>query len=88
VSARYWVLISDELLARGIAWPDGLRFASPPVLPSQGTDVITEPHELPGMTWRLIQDDDAPAELEGCRVELVFRSESGRPVLAERRAAS
>lgn len=83
MSAVYWVLISDGLLGAGIMLPDGLRFVTPPPLPPP--DVVTVLHDLPGAHWYRIEDDGAPPELDGCRVELTFRVQDGRPALAGRR---
>jgi hypothetical protein len=66
VSARYWVLVSDELMNAGLDLPDGLRVIEP------------GPYEPPAFgqhpvsRWRLFEDDGAPATLEGKRVELTF----------------
>jgi hypothetical protein len=61
------VLIGDELMSDGPEWPDGLR----PV--EQG-----EPDVAPGAHWWLLEDDGAPATLEGRRVDLTFvRSGTG-----------
>jgi hypothetical protein len=86
MSARYWVLISDELARIGLQFPDGMRF----VPPAQGTAYRrNRPREstaaLSGAHWYLLEDDRAPVELDGCRVELVLRSEGGRAVIAERK---
>jgi len=78
MSASCWVLISDELTAAGITWPDGMR----PVR----ADDRTPPHY--GTRWWLIEDDGAPPELDGRRVELTFRMEGDVPVVASREALS
>jgi hypothetical protein len=58
---RYWVLISDEVMATpDIQWPAGLQ----PV--ERGAS------EHPGMRWWLFEDDDAPPELDGKKVELAI----------------
>ena len=65
MSARYWVLCSDELMAQpDLRWPSFIR----PVRASE---------ELPPDNWSrwwLFEDDDAPAELDGKRVEVTFTS--------------
>ena len=62
MSARYHVLADDDLMAMpGLQWPEGLR----PV-EQEG------PGRYPGMHWWLLEDDGAPAELNGKRVELGF----------------
>ena len=81
MSARYWVLISSELIRSGMDWPDGLRLTGPEWLKSCG---IIPAAAFPGSNWYLVEDDDADPELEGQPVELTFRAESGRPVLASR----
>lgn len=75
MSATYWVLVSDELMKTKPPWPAGLR-------PVQSDD---RHPDNPGMRWWLFEDDDAPPELDRKDVNLVFRDEDGKPVLAERR---
>jgi hypothetical protein len=87
VSAAYWVLIADELMTAGMVLPPGLRLAGPPVLPT-GPVLPVQPQpvvQLPGAHWHLFEDDGAPPELNGRRIELILRLEAGHPVLAERR---
>ena len=62
MSVRYWVLVSDDLMDSDPQWPDGLR----PVKPDDGVppDACSR--------WWLLEDDRAPATLEGKRVELTF----------------
>jgi len=62
VSARYWVLASDELMNSDPQWPEGLR----PVRMAE------EPPPGPGMNWWLFEDDTASPSLEGQKVELSF----------------
>ena len=54
VSARYWVLVSDQLMASDPQWPDGLRVAKggglvagpvPGDVGGQGQDGAVEPHD-------------------------------------------
>ena len=69
MAVRYHVLISDELMAMDdLPWPECLRPAE---------QEPTDPARYPGMHWWLFEDDDAPAELEGKRVELTFTRASG-----------
>lgn len=66
-SVRYWVLVSDELMASLPLWLDGFR-------PVKEGNV-----EYPGMTWHLFEDDDAPEELEGKRVEVIISRDTASP---------
>jgi hypothetical protein len=63
VSARYHVLVSDELMASDPQWPDGLR----PV-----EQEPADPGRYPGMHWWLFEDDSASESLNGKQVELSF----------------
>jgi hypothetical protein len=81
MTARYWVLVSDELVAARMQLPHGLRDTG--TYRSEHSEGYL-PQEPPGTGWHLIEDDDAPADLDGRIVELVFRSEGGTPVLAGR----
>ena len=88
MSARYRVLISDELAVLELTFPPGLRFTVP-------ADLRVPEHRrerpltlVPGAHWQQIEDDDADPGLEGQHVELVFRLEDGRPVVAERRVVT
>jgi hypothetical protein len=74
MSAQYWVLVSDELMKTGPSWPAGLR-------PVKGD--CRPPGELHARWW-LFEDDGAPPELDGHKVELTFRLEDGEPALAGR----
>lgn len=60
--ARYWVEVSDELTDSDPQWPAGLR----PVKPA------TDGPPRGGARWWLFEDDGAPSEFEGKRVELTF----------------
>jgi hypothetical protein len=77
MSARYWVLVSDELMGSLPLWLDGFR-------PVKEGSV-----EAPGMTWHLFEDDSAPEELDGKRVEVTISRETGSlgspPKITERR---
>lgn len=76
MSARYWVLVSDELMASLPVWLHNFR-------PVKEGNV-----ESPGMTWHLFEDDDAPEELDGKRVEVIISRDTGRlgspPMITER----
>jgi catechol 2,3-dioxygenase-like lactoylglutathione lyase family enzyme len=79
VSARYYVLVSQDLLDDPPDWGVlGLR------LVEQGG--FTEP----GMRWCLFEDDGAPGELDGCRVELTLTSDGtpGGTRITERNVVS
>lgn len=65
MSARYWVLASDELMNSDPQWPACLRPVQRDVAPSA---------ERPGMCWWLFEDDDAPETLNGKRIELEIRA--------------
>jgi hypothetical protein len=77
VSARYWVLVSDELMGSLPLGLDGFR-------PVQEGDA-----DGFGAHWHLFEDDSAPEELEGKRVEVVISRDTGslgsRPKITERR---
>jgi len=75
MAARYWVLMSDELMeSPDLRWPDGLR----PVRPDDG--VPPDAHSR----WWLLEDDGAPATLEGKRVELTFTRSGGKAMIGSR----
>lgn len=75
MSVRYWVLVSDELMASDPQWPEGLR----PV-ERGGT-------EQPGMHWWRFEDDGAPASLEGKQVELTFVRRADKVMIGSRNPA-
>lgn len=66
MSARYWVLVSDEVMSSNPPWPEGLRVIEP------GPYEQPPPGQPPTMRWWKFEDDGAPATLEGKRVELTF----------------
>lgn len=74
MTVRYWVLASDELMGSNPQWPAFLR----PIEPGN--------YEQPGMRWWLFEDDEAPAELDGKRIELASTIEDGETVIARRPA--
>jgi hypothetical protein len=78
-AARYWVLVADNLM-RGVSpgpeWPACLR----PVRP----DDSAPPPDAYSRRW-LFEDDDAPAELDGKKVELTFcRVDNGPAQITDR----
>lgn len=78
MTARYWVLASDKLMAANRPWEDlGLHVIGP----------ATAPPPNPGMQWWQFEDDNAPATLNGKRVELIIERRDGKPVLTGRRPA-
>lgn len=76
MSARYWVLVADEFGSGDFEWPDGLR-------PIEMNPVSPDGH--PGMHWWLLEDDGAPATLEGKRVELIFVRSGDKVMIGSRR---
>ena len=77
-AVRYWVQVADELMRdTALQWPSCLR----PVRPADSA-----PPPDNDSRWWLFEDDGAPAELDGKKVELTFtRIDSERPVVTERR---
>lgn len=76
MSARYWVLIADELTAQpSPAWAE----AGLTLLQAAGPD-----HQHPGMCWWLIDDRGAPPELNHKRVELTISHRDGKPAVTGR----
>lgn len=84
VSVRYWVFIADQLMDSDPQWPDGLR----PVecLPEMEGRLGYDP-AYPGAHWWLLEDDGAPATLEGKRVELTFTRSGDRAMIGTRNPA-
>jgi hypothetical protein len=80
VSARYWVLIADELMDSDPQWPDGLRIAEPGPLQRPWSP---DPHAR----WWLLEDDGAPASLEGKLVELIFTRSGDKVQIGSRNPA-
>ena len=82
-AARYWVLVADELMAGNLGsmvWPRCLR----PVK----RDESASPHAT-NCHWWLFEDDDAPAELDGKRVDLTLSQIGHGPVeITERRVVA
>jgi hypothetical protein len=78
MSARYWVLVADELMSSDLQWPEGLR----PVKADEG--VPPDSHSR----WWLFEDDGAPATLEGKRVELFFTRSGSGVMIGGRRPAT
>lgn len=87
MSARYWVLVSDELFAgEDTIWPPGLR----PVMDLPERKLAASRHDialplLAPMGWREFADEDADPELDGHKVSVVVRNECGRVFVSERR---
>jgi hypothetical protein len=76
MAVRYYVQVADELMERQIPWPEGLR------------PVEREESTVPGSHWHLFEDDGAPEELEGRRVELTLARrgrETGMIVIVNRK---
>lgn len=74
MTARYWVQIADELMAHeDLQWPAVLR----PV--EQGAS------EYPGSHWWLLEDDDAPEDLDGKKVDLTLSRVSDMTMIERRR---
>lgn len=78
MSARYWVLVADELMSNAPDWPDGLRVIEP------GPYEQPPPGQHPVSRWWLFGDDGAPASLEGKRVELTFTRSGGGIMIGSR----
>jgi hypothetical protein len=83
MTASYWVLVADELLDSmdPSLLPDGLRLAEPPAEAGDALGVYPA-------HWHRFEDDNAPAELDGKRVELVLGRqgrEGAKSVIIERR---
>lgn len=92
MTVRYWVLVSNDLLYGDLDMmlPAGLRLVTPPVPPAEavpGPYGSAGPEPFQGTHWQLFEDDTAPPELAGCRVELTFRrGPGGLPEIMERQA--
>lgn len=77
MSARYYVLVSDEL-AQSMTVQPGARFRL----------VRCHCPEEPGLHWWVCEDDDAPESLNGKRVEPVLgREDDGTVYVIARRPA-
>ena len=81
MSARYWVLCRDELMASDPPWPEGLRVA-------KGGGLVAGPVPGDGMHWYLFDDDSAPGTLEGKQVELTFTRSADGIMIGSRRPAT
>jgi hypothetical protein len=78
MSARYWVLVTHELMDSDPRWPDGLR----PVRQAENG-----PGPSADAAWWLFEDDGAPATLEGKRVELTFTRSGDKAMIGSRNPA-
>jgi len=79
MSVRYWSLFSDELMQGELRWPDGLR----PVRQGEAeSSIVCDSH------WWLLEDDGAPATLEGKRVELTFTRSGDKAMIGSRNPAT
>jgi hypothetical protein len=85
-AVRYWVLIADEVIAAidgqraETTWPACLR----PLRPDESA-----PPPDAHCRWWLFEDADAPAELDGKKVELTFnRIAFEQPTVTDRRVVS
>jgi hypothetical protein len=63
MAARYWVLVTEDLLADELTLPEGLRMIR------HGDDASAI---YPGSRWCYFEDDSAPPELEGKNIQLWF----------------
>jgi hypothetical protein len=85
---RYWVLAADGLMKGEFGepvWPAGLR----PDLSVAGRPDDSALPPPPGSRWWLFEDDDAPAELNGKKVELTFSYvDNGPAQITDRQVAS
>jgi len=87
MTARYWVLASDELIETmdPSLLPDGIR------LTGIRADWDPAAHLLERSHWYLVTDDEAPNDLDGRQVELVLGRrgrEGARSVIIERRVVA
>jgi hypothetical protein len=73
MAARYWTLITDELIDVSPQWPPMLR-------PVECGGI-----EHPGMRWWLLEDDDAPADLDGKEVDVTLTRLPGGMIAVERK---
>jgi hypothetical protein len=77
MAVRYHVRVTDEMMeTREIPWPEGLR------------PVEREGCDRHGSHWWLFEDDSAPEELDGRRVELTLARrgrETGMIVIVNRK---
>jgi hypothetical protein len=73
MTARYWTLITDELMGAAPQWPPMLR------------PVERGGYEFPGLRWWLIEDDDAPDDLDGKEVDVTLIRLPGGMITVERK---
>jgi hypothetical protein len=72
MTARYWTLVTDEFIDAAPQWPLMLR------------PVERGGYESPGVRWWLIEDDDAPADLDGKEVDVTLIRLPGEIIGVER----
>lgn len=82
-AVRYWVQVADDLMRSvhgPLDWPESLR-------PVRADESAPPPDAY--SRWWLFEDDDAPPELDGKKVELTFsRIGWERSTITERRVVS
>lgn len=77
MSARFYVYVSQELLDADTPWESaGLHLVE--------VGGFTDP----GMRWCLFDDDNAPEDLNGKKVELTFELVGTRPAITDRRVTA
>lgn len=81
MSARYWVLVSDELMNVSPEWPDGLRVIEAGPYNQLPTGGPTPPR------WWLFEDDGAPASLNGKNVQLTLVRSGDKTMIGSREPA-
>jgi hypothetical protein len=71
VSARYWVLVSDDLMDEydPERLPEGVRFTSAAPAPPLPPYALGRPAAA---QWRQVEDDSADPALDGRQVELIL----------------
>lgn len=72
MAARYWTLVTDDLIDAAPQWPPMLR-------PVERGGI-----EHPGTHWWLLEDDDAPEDLDGKEVDVTLTRLPGGMIAIER----
>lgn len=85
MSARYWVLVTDELFSgEHTTWPPGMV----PVLDLADRKLLygrdTPAHALAPMHWQAFDDENADPELDGHKVSITVRVEDGKTFVDRR----